>query len=64
MKIKENYDLRFSDAKNIYIQKLNEIEMNRTVSDILFSRVNEAEIISFQKTKSVHGKYRNMKKKF
>ena len=53
MKIKENYDLRFSDAKNIYIQKLNEIEMNRTVSDILFSRVNEAEIISFQKTKIV-----------
>ena len=53
MKIKENYDLRFSDAKNIYIQKLNEIEMNRTVSDILFSRVNEAEIISFQQTKNV-----------
>ena len=53
MKIRENYDLRFSDAKNIYIQKLNEIEMNRTVSDILFSRLNEAEIISFQKTKSV-----------
>ena len=53
MKIKENYDLRFSDAKNVYIQKLNEIEMNRTVSDILFSRVNEAEIISFQKTKNI-----------
>ena len=53
MKIKENYDLRFSDAKNIYIQKLNEIEMNRTVSDILFSRVNEAEIISFQEIKNV-----------
>jgi hypothetical protein len=53
MKIKENYDLRFSDAKNIYIQKLSEIEMNRTVSDILFSRVNEAEIISFQQTKNV-----------
>jgi len=53
MKIKENYDLRFSDAKNIYVQKLNEIEMNRTVSDILFSRVNEAEIISFQEIKNV-----------
>ena len=53
MKIKEIYDFKFSDAKNIYTQKLNEIEMNRTVSDILFSRVNEAEIISFQKTKNV-----------
>ena len=53
MKIKEIYDFKFSDAKNVYTQKLNEIEMNRTVSDILFSRVNEAEIISFQKTKNV-----------
>ena len=52
-KIKENYDLKFSDAKGVYFQKLNEIEMNRTVSDILFSRVNEAEIISFQKTKNL-----------
>ena len=49
MKIKENYDLKFSDAKGVYFQKLNEIEMNKAVSDILFSRVNEAEIISFQK---------------
>tara|TARA_B100000900_G_C20102089_1_gene522358 strand:- start:73 stop:363 length:291 start_codon:yes stop_codon:yes gene_type:complete len=27
--------------------------MNRKVSDILFSRLNEAEIISFQKTKNL-----------
>ena len=52
-KIKENYDFKFSDAKNVYIQKLNDIEMNRKVSDILFSRLNEAEIISFQKTKNL-----------
>jgi NADH dehydrogenase/NADH:ubiquinone oxidoreductase subunit G len=53
MKIKENYNLKFSDAKGVYFQKLNEIEMNKAVSDILFSRVNEAEIISFQKTKNL-----------
>ena len=53
MKIKENYDLKFSDAKSVYFQKLNEIEMNKAVSDILFSRVNEAEIISFQNTKNL-----------
>ena len=53
IKIKENYDLKFSDAKGVYFQKLNEIEMNRIVSDILFSRVNEAEIISFQKTQNL-----------
>ncbi len=52
-KIKENYDLKFSDAKNIYNEKLNEIEMNRKISDILFSRLNEAEIISFQKTNNL-----------
>ena len=53
MKIKENYDLKFSDAKNVYIEKLNEIEMNRKISDILFSRVNEADIISFQNTNNL-----------
>ena len=53
MKIKENYDLKFSDAKSVYFQELNEIEMNKAVSDILFSRVNESEIISFQKTKNL-----------
>ena len=53
MKIKENYDLKFSDAKGVYFQKLNEIEMNKAVSDILFSRLNEAEIISFQNTKNL-----------
>ena len=53
MKIKENYDLKFSDAKNVYIEKLNDIEMNRKISDILFSRLNEAEIISFQKTNNL-----------
>ena len=53
MKIKEIYDFKFSDAKSVYTQRLNEIEMNRTVSDILFSRVNEAEIISSQKTKNI-----------
>ena len=53
MKIKENYDLKFSDAKSVYFQELNEIEMNKAVSDILFSRVNESQIISFQKTKNL-----------
>tara|TARA_B100001027_G_C16098564_1_gene255011 strand:- start:192 stop:554 length:363 start_codon:yes stop_codon:yes gene_type:complete len=53
MKIKENYNLKFSDAKNVYIEKLNEIEMNRNISDILFSRVNEADIISFQNTNNL-----------
>ena len=53
MKIKENYDLKFSDAKYVYIEKLNEIEMNRKISDILFSRVNEADIISFQNTNNL-----------
>ena len=53
IKIKENYDLKFSDAKGVYFQKLNEIEMNRIVSDILFSRVNESQIISFQKTQNL-----------
>ena len=53
MKIKENYDLKFSDAKNVYIEKLNEIEMNRKISDILFSRVTEADIISFQNTNNL-----------
>ena len=53
MKIKENYDLKFSDAKSVYIEKLNEIEMNRKISDILFSRVNEADIISFQNTNNL-----------
>ena len=53
IKIKENYDLKFSDAKSVYFQKLNVIEMNKAVSDILFSRVNESEIISFQKTKNL-----------
>ena len=53
MKIKEIYDFKFSDAKSVYTQRLNEIEMNRKISDILFSRVNEAEIISFQKTKNI-----------
>ena len=51
MKIKQNYDLKFSDAKSVYFQKLNEVEMNRTVSDILFSRLKETEIISLKKTK-------------
>ena len=53
MKIKENYDLKFSDAKSVYFQNLNEIEMNKAVSDILFSIVNESEIISFQKTQNL-----------
>ena len=53
LKIKENYDLKFSDAKNVYIQKLNEIEMNRTVSDILFSRLNGSEIVRLQRTKKL-----------
>ena len=53
MKIKENYDLKFSDAKYVYIEKLNEIEMNRKISDILFSRVTEADIISFQNTNNL-----------
>lgn len=62
-KIKENYDLKFSDAKTIYTEKLNEIEMNRKISDILFSRVNEADIISLQKVKNLQESVEKYEKK-
>ena len=45
MKIKEVYDLKFSDAKTIYYQKLNEIEMNKVTSDILFAKITDIQLI-------------------
>ena len=50
VKIKEVYHLKFSDAKGIYFDKLNTIEMNKITSDILFARVKEVELISYEKT--------------
>ena len=50
VKIKEVYHLKFSDAKGIYLDKLNTIEMNKITSDILFARVKEVELISYEKT--------------
>ena len=50
VKIKEVYHLKFSDAKVIYYDKLNSIEMNKIKSDILFARVKEVELISYEKT--------------
>ena len=51
LKIKEVYDLKFSDAKVIYYDKLNEIEMNKITSDILFAKAKEIELIGHKKTK-------------
>ena len=51
LKIKEVYDLKFSDAKGIYYDKLNEIEMNKITSDILFAKAKEVELIGHKKTK-------------
>ncbi len=51
VKIKEVYDLKFSDAKGIYYEKLNEIEMNKITSDILFAKAKEVELIGYEKTK-------------
>ena len=50
VKIKEVYDLKFSDAKGIYYDKLNEIEMNKITSDILFAKAKEVELIGYKKT--------------
>ena len=50
VKIKEVYHLKFSDAKGIYFDKLNTIEMNKITSDILFARVKEVELIGYEKT--------------
>ncbi len=50
VKIKEVYDLKFSDAKEIYYDKLNEIEMNKITSDILFAKTKEVELIGYKKT--------------
>ena len=49
VKIKEVYDLKFSDAKGIYYDKLNEIEMNKITSDILFAKAKEVELIGYKK---------------
>tara|TARA_B100001564_G_scaffold349556_1_gene352816 strand:- start:245 stop:931 length:687 start_codon:yes stop_codon:yes gene_type:complete len=49
-RIKEVYHLKFSDAKSIYYDKLNEIEMNKITSDILFAKVKEIELIRLQNT--------------
>jgi len=51
VKIKEVYDLKFSDAKGIYYDKLNEIEMNKITSNILFAKAKEVELIGHKKTK-------------
>lgn len=51
LKIKEVYDLKYSDAKGIYYDKLNEIEMNKITSDILFAKAKEVELIGHKKTK-------------
>ena len=50
VKIKEVYDLKFSDAKEIYYDKLNEIEMNKITSDILFAKAKEVELIGYKET--------------
>ena len=50
VKIKEVYHLKFSDAKSIYYDKLNEIEMNKITSDVLFAKVKEIELIRLQNT--------------
>lgn len=50
MKIKENYNLKFSDAKSIYYNKLKEIEMNKISSDILFSKIKKTELITLNDT--------------
>ena len=50
VKIKEKYDLKFSDAKSIYYQSLKEIEMNKVSSDVMFSKVRTSEIITLQNT--------------
>ncbi len=50
VKIKEVYHLKFSDAKIIYYDKLNEIEMNKITSDVLFAKVKEIELIRLQNT--------------
>ena len=51
VKIKEVYDLKFSDAKGIYYDKLNEIKMNKITSDILFAKAKEVELIGHKETK-------------
>ena len=51
LKIKEVCDLKFSDAKGIYYDKLNEIEMNKITSDILFAKAKEVELMVTKKQK-------------
>ena len=50
-KLREISTLKFSDAKYIYYQNLEEMEMNKITGDILFARVKEIEIISHQNIK-------------
>ena len=50
LRLKEVYNLKFSDAKRIYYDKLNEIEMNTITRDVLFAKVKEIELIRLQNT--------------
>ena len=63
LKIKEVYDLKFSDAKGIYYDKLNEIEMNKITSDILFAKAKEVELIGHKKTKKLKENIEKCEKK-
>ena len=51
-KLKEVYSKKFSDAKILYHQLLEEIEMNRVVSDIMFANIKEVDIL---KLKNISG---------
>ncbi len=63
LKIKEVYDLKFSDAKQIYYGKLNEIEMNKITSDILFAKAKEFDLIGYKKTKMLKENIEKCEKK-
>ena len=52
-RIKEISNLKFRDAKDIYYNTINGIEMNKIVSDILFARLNDIDLISHEYTKSI-----------
>ena len=53
LRIREVSNLKFSDAKDIYYNTLNEVKMNKIVSDVLFARLNEKELISHGYTKNL-----------
>ena len=51
-KLREVYSKNFSDAKIIYHQLLEEIEMNKVVADIMFANIKEVDIL---KLKNISG---------